>query len=276
MKKSKQLEIDFLEFGISNLSIIPMRVEPNERAEMVNQVLFGEIFEVLRVKQDWANIRLEYDNYMGWVDLKMITSISRRLFNIIKGKNKNYTQNIVTLVKNSKEKKQINILTGSVLPFFNGKRSFRIKDKKFAIKGSLKIKDLKIRDKIISDAKEFLEAPYLWGGRTAFGIDCSGFSQIVYKINGLVIPRDASRQVKIGVSTNFLSDSKPGDLAFFDNNDGSIIHVGILLGDNRIIHASGKVRIDKIDHNGIYNVDKYQYTHKLRVIKDVISIIKSE
>jgi len=115
-----------------------------------------------------------------------------------------------------------------------------------------------------------LSCPYLWGGRNPFGIDCSGFTQLVYKVNDVALPRDASQQVEMGRTLNFLNEAKPGDLAFFDNDEGAIVHVGILLGHNKIIHSSGKVRTDVVDHQGIFNVDLKRYTHKLRVIKTVL------
>jgi gamma-D-glutamyl-L-lysine dipeptidyl-peptidase len=115
----------------------------------------------------------------------------------------------------------------------------------------------------------FEGSPYLWGGKTPFGIDCSGFTQMIYKMNNIFLPRDAGKQVELGRTLNFLNEAKPGDLAFFDNDEGLITHVGVLLGSNKIIHASGMVRKDIIDHQGIFNVDIKRYTHKLRVIKSI-------
>ena len=116
----------------------------------------------------------------------------------------------------------------------------------------------------------YLNSPYLWGGKTPFGIDCSGMVQMVYRLNGYQIQRDASQQAMEGEALSFIEESEPGDLAFFDNEEGRIIHVGIIMEDNHIIHAHGKVRIDRLDHLGIYNVDTKRHTHKLRVIKKII------
>jgi cell wall-associated NlpC family hydrolase len=126
------------------------------------------------------------------------------------------------------------------------------------------------KDNLIDTAILYLNTPYLWGGKTPFGIDCSGFTQMVYKINGYPLKRDASQQVEQGEALSFIEESEPGDLAFFDNPEGDITHVGIIMKDNYIIHAHGKVRIDRLDHTGIFNIQTNLHTHKLRVIKRII------
>jgi cell wall-associated NlpC family hydrolase len=128
----------------------------------------------------------------------------------------------------------------------------------------------KAKQTIVDDAMLYLHAPYLWGGRTPFGIDCSGLTQMVYKLKKIKLLRDAAQQATHGEPLNFISEAEPGDLAFFDNEEGDIVHVGLMLDKSRIIHVSGKVRIDMIDHVGIFNEDEQQYTHKLRVIKRII------
>jgi len=110
----------------------------------------------------------------------------------------------------------------------------------------------------------------LWGGRSPFGIDCSGFTQMVYKLCGMPLKRDAWMQAEQGQDIHLLDETQPGDLAFFDNEEGRIIHVGILTTKNRIIHASGKVRLDSIDHQGIFNSETKRYTHNLRLLKRLI------
>ena len=128
--------------------------------------------------------------------------------------------------------------------------------------------ELKVR--LIENAYMFMNAPYLWGGKTPFGIDCSGLSQMVYKLNGIHLPRDAYQQAEKGITLSFVEEAEPGDLAFFDDAEGNITHVGILLENNLIIHASGKVRVDPIDHQGIFNKELNNYSHKLRLIKKII------
>ena len=110
----------------------------------------------------------------------------------------------------------------------------------------------------------------MWGGKSPFGIDCSGLVQCVYQLHGVQLPRDAHQQATHGQTLGFIDESEPGDLAFFDDDEGKIIHVGLLLENNYILHAHGKVRIDRIDQTGIYNVDTQQHTHKLRIIKKMI------
>ncbi|MEO6348825.1 MAG: C40 family peptidase, partial [Aquaticitalea sp.] len=129
---------------------------------------------------------------------------------------------------------------------------------------------IKPKQNLLNTAFTYLNSPYMWGGKTPFGIDCSGFTQMVYKLNGYKLLRDASQQASQGIALSFIEESEPGDLAFFDNEEGRIVHVGIIMEDNYIIHAHGQVRIDRLDYSGIYNIDKQKHTHKLRVIKKII------
>jgi cell wall-associated NlpC family hydrolase len=133
-----------------------------------------------------------------------------------------------------------------------------------------KISGKKPKAHLISTALLYLNSPYLWGGKTPFGIDCSGFTQMCYKLNGYKLLRDASQQATQGEPLSFIEESEPGDLAFFDNAEGAITHVGIIMDDNYIIHAHGKVRIDRLDHSGIFNYETKGHTHTLRVIKRIV------
>ena len=125
------------------------------------------------------------------------------------------------------------------------------------------------KEEAVEIALSLINTPYLWGGKSPFGIDCSGFSQLVYKMIGINLPRDARDQAKIGSTLSFIDESQAGDLAFFHNKEDKIIHVGIILKDNYIIHASGRVRIDRLDQTGIYNNELNTHTHKLRFIKKI-------
>jgi cell wall-associated NlpC family hydrolase len=155
---------------------------------------------------------------------------------------------------------------GASLSFLNHKE---INTSNFDFEGT-KVSGIKNKSSLLNTAYMYLNAPYLWGGKTPFGIDCSGFTQMVYKLNGYHLLRDASQQASQGEALSFIEESEAGDLAFFDNEEGKITHVGIIMDNNYIIHASGKVRIDRLDHLGIYNAESNKHTHKLRVIKKII------
>lgn len=252
-------------FGICNLAIIPLRIEPNDRSEIVSQVLFGEHFEVLEMQKKWTKIKLQYDDYEGWIDTKQFQVISKEDYKSISAQEIVLNGDLIDFIS-AKNNFMMPIPLGASLTFLNNSN---VNVEKYEFEGT-KIQGIKTKSELIKTAFMYLNAPYLWGGKTPFGIDCSGFTQMVYKLNGYKLLRDASQQASQGVPLSFIEESEPGDLAFFDNEEGNIIHVGIIMENNYIIHASGKVRIDRIDHLGIYNADSNRHTHKLRVIKKII------
>ncbi|SFB27562.1 SH3 domain-containing protein [Flavobacterium swingsii] len=252
-------------FGICNLANIPLRIEPNDRSELVSQVLFGEHFTVLEKTQKWAKIRLFFDDYEGWIDNKQFATITEEQFEQLSKDCIVLNSDLIEYITSPKNL-LIPIPLGASLSFLNYES---INTENFSFEG-LKISGVKPKSNLINTAFMYMNAPYLWGGKTPFGIDCSGFTQMVYKLNGYKLFRDASQQSSQGEALSFIEESEPGDLAFFDNDEGNIIHVGIIMDDNYIIHASGKVRIDRLDHLGIYNAEVNKHTHKLRVIKKII------
>ncbi|RLD44281.1 MAG: hydrolase Nlp/P60 [Bacteroidetes bacterium] len=258
-------------FAICTVAIMPLRVSSDDRSEMVSQVLFGESMEILEYSGlNWAHIRMAYDNYEGWVDPKQFTIIDDAEFNSLDTAEIFYLTDIFQSIENKKTKSRLSIVLGSNLPNLKNKK-FLLAGNTFKFDGNSVIHSIKpTRKTIVDNAMKYINAPYLWGGKTPFGVDCSGFSQTVYKLSGVKLLRDASLQADQGETINFITDAKEGDLAFFDNEEGNIIHVGIILEGNRIIHASGVVRIDKIDHQGIFNVNTEKYTHKLRLVKTYI------
>lgn len=251
--------------GICNLAIIPLRVEPNDRSEIVSQVLFGEHFEIIEQLKQWSKIRLHFDEYEGWIDSKQLQLISESEYQQLSKDAIILNADLVEYITASNNL-LMPIPLGGSLTFLNHPE---INSAGFEFEG-MKVSGIKNKSNLINTAFLYLNAPYLWGGKTPFGIDCSGFTQMVYKLNGYGLLRDASQQATQGEALSFIEESEPGDLAFFDNEEGNIIHVGIIMNDNYIIHASGKVRIDRLDHLGIYNAETNRHTHKLRVIKKII------
>ena len=252
-------------FGICNLSIIPLRIEPSDRSEIVSQVLFGEHFEILEETKNWAKIKLQYDNYEGWIDKKQYQTISESSFNKLSDEEIVLNGDLIEYITGANNL-LMPISLGASLSFLENSD---ININNFDFEG-MKSVGIKPKTNLINTAFMYLNAPYLWGGKTPFGIDCSGFTQMVYKLNGYHLLRDASQQATQGEALSFIEESEAGDLAFFDNEEGKIIHVGIIMDNNYIIHASGKVRIDRLDHLGIYNAETNKHTHKLRVIKKII------
>ena len=252
-------------FGICNLAIIPLRAEPNDRSEIVSQVLFGEYFEVVEELKQWRKIRLQFDNYEGWVDSKQFQPISELAYNTLSSEAIVLNADLIDYIS-APNNTLLPIPLGASLSFLNHSE---INVDGFEFDGT-KATGVKDKNQLITTAFLYLNAPYLWGGKTPFGIDCSGFTQMVYKLNGYQLSRDASQQAAQGDALSFIEESEPGDLAFFDNEEGAIIHVGIIMENNYIIHASGKVRVDRLDHLGIFNPETQKHTHKLRVIKKII------
>ena len=259
-----------MSFAVCTVGIMPLRSVSDDRSEMVSQVLFGETLEVLEKSSNWAFVRITNDSYEGWVDPKQITIIDEQEMKLLNSLPQFYSSDLVQVISPENSTNMIPIVLGSHLPGL-AQNKFTIAGKRYSYRGSYVSAKVKTTRKlIIENAMTYINASYLWGGKTPFGVDCSGLTQTVYKLSGVKIPRDASMQARIGKTVNFITDAKVGDLAFFDNADGNIIHVGVLLGDNKIIHASGKVRIDAIDHQGIFNLDTKKYSHKLRLIKSYL------
>jgi hypothetical protein len=252
-------------FGICNLAIVPVRFEPSDRSEIITQLLFGEHFEILEQQNQWSKIKIQFDDYEGWVDSKQYQIISEANYNLLSSDAQILNADLIDYIT-SPNNLLLPIPLGASLTFLNNSE---INTSNFDFEGT-KTSGIKPKSAIINTAFMYLNAPYLWGGKTPFGIDCSGFTQMVYKLNGYKLHRDASQQALQGDSLSFIEESEAGDLAFFDNEEGNIIHVGIIMDNNYIIHASGKVRIDRLDHLGIYNPETNRHTHKLRVIKKII------
>ncbi len=255
-----------MNFGICNLNCIAIRKEPNNKSEMVSQLLFGETFQIVNSENQWIKIVLDFDFYEGWILKNQILELEEDTCKNIVENNSHISNELVTFITNTKGDLQT-LTLGATLPFYKGNK-FHISNEFYAFDGKTKSEKLTKND-ILATAHIYLNTPFLWGGKTPFGMDSSGFTQMVYKINGHALFRDAHQQASQGEVLSFIEESTPGDLAFFDNEEGEIIHVGIILANHYIIHCDEKVRIDRLDQSGIYNVDTKRHTHKLRVMKQI-------
>jgi len=250
-----------MEYGICNLAIIPLRAEASDKSEMLSQVLFGETFEILEWTERWVKVITTSDNYQGWIGRLQFAMLGHIAYETLKENPAPITYRAVTQAWKKPDNSVLYLPVGSSLVFMKG-TSCQINNEQFEIMGE--ISETATLDIV---AKSFLNTPYLWGGRTHYGIDCSGFTQTVFKLRGYKIKRDAWMQAEQGNVVDFLPEAKLGDLAFFDNAEEKITHVGIMLNSEQIIHASGRVKIDRIDNQGIYSEEQKRYTHKLRIVK---------
>lgn len=244
-------------YAITVVPVMPLRAEPSHKSEMISQATWGECVEIRNTGPDnWIQVKCQYDGYEGWVTVSHLEKIDRQLFDAP------YTHFlpkwINTVLLNGTP---VQVPYGALIKHATTWGTCQVH---FEETHPLQQPD---GNTILRDAFLFRNTAYLWGGKTVFGADCSGLCQTVFKTHGLPLLRDAYQQATQGTPVDFLQEARPGDLAFFDNAEGKITHVGILLNEQEIIHASGKVRIDAIDNQGIINSDTGQRTHALRIIK---------
>jgi cell wall-associated NlpC family hydrolase len=233
-------------FGICNLNTIPVRKEKSSKSELTTQLIYGDIYKVLKKDKKWYQIEIIDDNYKGWINYSQFFEISKDTFDNILNTKPILLQEI---------SKEIETLDGKMLLSIGAKISSTN-----ALNHNLNKPYTQKQTTITQTAMKYLNTPYLWGGKTHNGIDCSGFSQMVFKINGINILRDANQQANQGKEIDF-SSIEEGDLAFF--GEKKVTHVGIILKNKKIIHAFGKVRIDFLKKNGILNVETNKISHKL-------------
>jgi gamma-D-glutamyl-L-lysine dipeptidyl-peptidase len=244
---------------VIQVAVAPVRQEPSDRAEQITQFLYSEGIAVLERREKWSLVRSQLDGYEGWIDNKQYRGMPKGSF---KPQLVHSRQAVL-----ANESDVLWVPHGSVLLLDGAGRSFDGRQAEPVDVGNPVLRDI---NSILQTAEIYLNTPYLWGGRSIWGIDCSGFMQQVFRLHGLELPRDAYQQATVGADVLLIGEAQAGDLVFFDNNEGRITHVGLYLGDGRIIHASGRVRIDKLDHFGIYHQEEARYTHQLRLIKRVV------
>ena len=239
-----------MNFGIIDLNIVPVRLKDDSKSEMISQFFFGETLTIINKFEKWSFVESNLDNYRGWIRNLHFKPITKNQNEVIESQKKIFSSTEIRLTKNNDT---IEVPTGSLIS------SSKFLGYKFEILSS--------NVNFEKTAKGFLNSPYLWGGKTKNGIDCSGLVQSIYKTINKILPRDSKDQSKIG---NAIHESfELGDLAFFGKNKENITHVGILLNNNEILHSYGRVRIDKFNEKGIFNTEENRITHKLQFIKRV-------
>ena len=266
-----------MKYGITHLSQIAMREEASHKSQLVSQLLFGDAYQIEDVLDDWLKIKTLDCGYEGYIEKKLWNEMHEEDAAEYPSLNKYIVTDYLIFIKEFE--------TNVTFPVFMGS-SFPYPQDNMLILGNaifvIELPEARVYPKhpvlseqqtaLLQFASGYLRAPYLWGGRTPAGIDCSALVQLAFKSVNILLPRDASQQVNHGTQIDFATEWQVGDIAFFDNEEGQITHAGIICGKDKILHASGFVRINMLDTTGIYNKELEQYTHKLRTVRRILRI----
>jgi cell wall-associated NlpC family hydrolase len=255
--------------GISPLSVIPLRADASSKSEQLTQLLFGELFTVIEDNGPWIRIQLQHDEYEGWVEKSRTAQLSADEFEKLSAQPATFTNDLMATARCNSNSTQITLPVCSTLRnYSDGEFSFA--GQTYTFHGTVTSGSQPITADILHPyITYYLNAPYLWGGRHPLGIDCSGLVQNIFRLCGIQMPRDAYQQAELGNTVDFVEETQFGDLAYFDNDEGHINHVGILMNNNMIVHAAECVKVGRLDHQGIFDLESQSYSHKLRIIKRV-------
>ena len=240
-----------MDYGIIDLNIVPVRKKNNAKSEMINQLFFGEIITIIKTKEKWSFISSNLDKYQGWIRNLHFKLIKKSDYKILSKSDSVFSKSEI-IIKN--DTNEITIPTGSLLS------SVKFLNYSYFDEGEYK--------SLLETIKSFINSPYLWGGKTKNGVDCSGLVQSIFKTLNIILPRDSKEQSNFGVEIK--EGYKLGDLAFFGENANKISHVGILVDNETVVHAYGKVRMDKINSRGIYNIEEERITHFLQKVNRIL------
>jgi gamma-D-glutamyl-L-lysine dipeptidyl-peptidase len=243
---------------------VPLRSGPSHKSEMLSQVLFGEKYKILDQSGHWFKVVTLFDSYQGWIDVNHLQQSEDQ---------DNLTGDVLKkpllCYKNDNTKLVLEAGCEIYNPDFDSKTFSAGKDL-YTAGPDFNASFIASDDSFADTAMKFINSPYIWGGRIPSGIDCSGLTQLVYKLHGIPVPRDSWQQAETGEDPGFIGEAVPGDLVFFDDDRGKICHVGMILAQGLVIHASGRVRIDTIDHQGIFKSEINGYSHRLRMIRRIV------
>lgn len=247
-------------YGLALLSTIPLRENPDPQAPIRSQILFGEHFEIKEQRKFWVRVKLADDGEGGWIHRPQCHELSEEEYTQCAAGKRQYSGQLVAHIECDRKR---------LTPVLLGSRIDHLRPFQRAYEGE-QLNPSQEKTALVDMALLYLNAPEQAGGKSPFGMDAAGLTQMVYKLCGYSLPRQIQDQSKLGEALSFIEESEAGDLAFFDNKEGEIHHVGIILPNNYLIHVHGQVRIDRLDHTGIFNADERLYTHSLRVIKKIL------